>query len=70
MTNQEFKPILATKEGKENPILSHFLATCSTFSKVRQTLAYVNQFIGREEPSPLKNFGMLRNNFFSELSVT
>jgi hypothetical protein len=29
----------------ENPILAHLLTRCSSFSKVRRTLAYVNWFI-------------------------
>ncbi len=43
MTSQEFKP--AMKDQEENPIFSHLLETCSTFSKARRTLAYVNRFI-------------------------
>ena len=34
----------ATENEEENPIFSHLLETCSTFSKVRKTLAYVNRF--------------------------
>ena len=36
---------VATKYEEENPIFSHLLETCSTFSKIRRTLAYVNRFI-------------------------
>lgn len=32
-------------EFKENPILLHLLKTCSTYSKIRKTLAYVRCFI-------------------------
>ena len=32
-------------ESEENPILSHLLKTCSTYSKMRRTLAYVRRFI-------------------------
>jgi len=32
-------------ESEENPILSHLLKTCSTYSKVRRSLAYVRRFI-------------------------
>ena len=36
---------VATKYEEENPIFSYLLETCSTFSKIRRTLAYVNRFI-------------------------
>ena len=36
---------VATKYEEENPIFSHLLETCSAFSKIRRTLAYVNRFI-------------------------
>ena len=32
-------------ESEENPILLHLLRTCSTYSKIRRTLAYVSRFI-------------------------
>ena len=32
-------------ESEENPILSHLLKMCSTYSKIRRTLAYVHRFI-------------------------
>ena len=38
-------PELDQPEPEENPILSHLLKTCSTYSKMRRTLAYVRRFI-------------------------
>ena len=32
---------LGQPESEENPILLHLLRTCSTYSKIRRTLAYV-----------------------------
>ena len=31
--------------SEENPLLLHLLKTCSTYSKIRRTLAYVGRFI-------------------------
>jgi hypothetical protein len=36
---------VAMRHEEENPIFSQLLETCSTFSKIRRTLAYVNRFI-------------------------
>ena len=33
------------KLTEENPILTHLLTSCSSFSKIRRTLAYVNRFV-------------------------
>lgn len=41
----EVCPELKQPECERNPILSHFLKTCSTYSKIRRTLAYVCRFI-------------------------
>ena len=38
-------PQLDQPESEENPILLHLLKTCSTYSKMRRTLAYVCCFI-------------------------
>ena len=40
----EVNVCLATEEKKENPILCHLMAACSSFSKVRRTLAYILRF--------------------------
>lgn len=41
----EVCPELNQPESEGNPILSHLLKTCSTYSKIRRTLAYVCRFI-------------------------
>ena len=41
----EVCPDLGQPEFEENPILLHLLRTCSTYSKIRRTLAYVRRFI-------------------------
>ena len=41
----EVCPDLGQPESEENPILLHLLRTCSTYSKIRRTLAYVRRFI-------------------------
>ena len=40
-----FQANTVTKDEEENPIFSHLLETCSTFSKISRTLTYVNRFI-------------------------
>ena len=41
----EVCPELDQPGSEENPILLHLLKTCSTYSKIRRTLAYVGRFI-------------------------
>ena len=41
----EVYPELDRPESEENPILLHLLKTCSTYSKIRRTLAYIRRFI-------------------------
>ncbi|PFX12669.1 hypothetical protein AWC38_SpisGene23332 [Stylophora pistillata] len=41
----EVCPELNQPESEGSPILSHSLKTCSTYSKIRRTLAYVRRFI-------------------------
>ena len=41
----EVCPELDQPESEENPILSHLLKTCSTYSKMWRTLAYIHGFI-------------------------
>ncbi|PFX31433.1 hypothetical protein AWC38_SpisGene3710 [Stylophora pistillata] len=41
----EVCPELNQPESEGNPILSHLLKSCSTYSKIRRTLAYVRRFI-------------------------
>ena len=41
----EVCPELGQPESEENPILLHLLRTCSTYSKIRRTLACVHRFI-------------------------
>ena len=41
----EVCPELDQHESEENPILLHLLKTCSTYFKIRRTLAYVCRFI-------------------------
>ena len=40
--------------NEENPILTHLLEKCSLISKIRRTLAYVNQFISYLKGNKLK----------------
>ena len=44
-TSEVHASFAAQEERKDNPILSHLLKTCSTFPKVRKTLAYVHRFV-------------------------
>lgn len=42
---KEFNANLSSNEKSDNPILSHLLTSCSSFSKVRRTLAYILRFV-------------------------
>ena len=43
-----------SQPNEENPILTHLLEKCSLISKIRRTLAYVNQFISYLKGNKLK----------------
>ena len=45
---------LSSDERTDNPILSHLLASCSSFSKVRRSLAYVLRFVGNARKRNVK----------------
>ena len=51
----EINACFATEEKKENPILSQLMATCSSFSKVRRTLAYILRFTQNARRTDVKN---------------
>lgn len=45
---------LSSDERTDNPILSHLLESCSSFSKVRKSLAYVLRFVGNARKRNVK----------------
>ena len=51
----EVCPELDQPGSEENPILLHLLKTCSTYSKIRRTLAYVGHFIHNARKMNLKS---------------
>ena len=58
----EINAKLEQVKSEDNPILHQLLKTCSTFPKIRRTLAYVRRFVQnarkrmrRQAPSPYKN---------------
>ena len=51
----EVCPELDQPGSEENPILLHLLKTCSTYSKIRRTLAYVGRFIHNARKMNLKS---------------
>ena len=55
VASAEVYPEFDYQKTEDNPLLSHLLKTCSTYSKMRKTLAYVLRFIQNTRKNILKS---------------